>query len=224
MEERITMRKFYLIGFLISLIFLFVMTTCIAQQIQTPNTGTNISSQTSPCDFRIMNRKLWSDHVTWTRMYIISAIANLKDTNYAADRLLKNQQEIGNSIKPFYGNAAGNKLADLLKQHILLAVEMVKYAKAGNKTQLAAEEKKWYANADEIATFLSKANPNLSKKAVTDMLYDHLKVTKNEVVYRLNGNYKSDIEAYDTILDHILKMSDAISEAIIKQFPDKFTK
>jgi len=216
------MKKHYLTGILFSLIFTFIVSACIAQPVQTQCPEANVSSQISACDFRIMNRKLWSDHVTWTRMYIISALANLKDTNYAAERLLINQQEIGNSIKLFYGDAAGNKLADLLKQHILLAVQMVKFAKAGNKAQLEVEEKKWYVNADDIATFLSSANPNLSKKAVTDMLYDHLKVTKDEVVYRLNGNYKSDIQAYDLILDHILKMSDAISESLIKQFPDKF--
>ncbi|EKE03366.1 MAG: hypothetical protein ACD_20C00212G0007 [uncultured bacterium] len=93
------MKKNYLIGILFSIIFAFMVTTCIAQQTQ-PSTTANISSQTSACDFRIMNRKLWSDHVTWTRMYIISVLADLKDTNYAADRLLKNQEEIGNSIKP----------------------------------------------------------------------------------------------------------------------------
>jgi len=216
------MKKLYLTGILFSLMFVFMMVNCIAQPTQTPSTRVNVSPQVSSCDFKIMNRKLWSDHVSWTRMYIISALANLNDTNFTAERLLKNQQEIGNSIKPFYGEEAGNKLANLLEQHILLAVEMVKYAKAGDKTQLAIEEKKWYANADDIATFLSSANPNLSKQAITNMLYDHLKVTKDEVVYRLNGNYKSDIQAYDIILNDILEMSDAISQAIIKQFPDKF--
>jgi hypothetical protein len=216
------MKKSYLIAILFSLIFTFMVTICSAQQVQSPNMGTTASSQISVCDFRVMNRKLWSDHVTWTRMYIISALANSKDTSYAAEILLRNQQEIGDSIKPYYGEAAGNKLASLLKQHILLAVQLVKYAKSGNTQQLAVEEKKWFANADEIATFLSSANPNLSKKDVTNMLYDHLKVTKQEVLYRLNGNYKSDIVAYDTILDHILKMSDAISGAVVKQFPDRF--
>ena len=218
------MKKVYLTVILFLLICTFTVQITTAQQMPTPNTQTNTSSQTSACDFKIMNRKLWSDHVTWTRMYIISALANLKDTNDAAERLLRNQQEIGNSIKPFYGEAAGNKLAELLKQHILLAVKIVDYAKAGNKEQLVVEEKKWFANADDIAAFLSSANPNLSKKAVTDMLYAHLKVTKQEVVYRLEGNYKSDIDAYEIILDDILRMSDAISEAIVKQFPNRFTK
>ncbi|OGI00546.1 MAG: hypothetical protein A2Y25_00055 [Candidatus Melainabacteria bacterium GWF2_37_15] len=217
------MKKVYLTGILFLLICVFTVKICTAQQMPTPDAKTNVNSQTSACDFRVMNRKLWSDHVTWTRMYIISALANLKDADYTSDRLLRNQQEIGNSIKPFYGEEAGNKLADLLKQHILLAVKIVDYAKAGKKAELEAEEKKWFANADDIAAFLSSANPNLSEKAVTDMLYEHLKVTKQEVVYRLNGDYKSDIEAYDIVLDDILEMSDAISEAIVKQFPNKFT-
>ena len=218
------MKKLYLINILFSLIFTFAAAAYAEGPMPMSGNSANITSQMSTCDFKIANRKLWSDHVTWTRMYIISDLANLNDTKFAADRLLRNQKEIGNSIKPFYGEEAGNKLADLLTQHIMLAVELVKYAKAGNAQQLALEEKKWYANADAIASFLSSASPNLPKKAVTDMLYDHLQVTKQEVVYRLNKNYTSDIEAYDTILDHILKMSDAISEAMIKQFPDRFCK
>ena len=166
------------INWLIGIILVFFINLfSIALAIE--NTPQNLSSSQcanyiSACDYRIASRKLWSDHVSWTRMYIISALADSKDAQFAANRLLKNQQEIGDSIKPFYGEAAGNKLTDLLKQHILLAVNLINYAKAGNTQLLEIEEKKWYANADEIATFLSTANPNLPKKAVTDMLYKNL--------------------------------------------------
>src|SRR5919198_1952272 len=122
--------------------------------------GTTI---TNPVQLKLALRDLWVDHIVYTRNYIISFAAGLPDTNIVAQRLLKNQEDLGNAIKPFYGNEAGDKLTSLLKGHILGAVEILKAAKAGNTTGAAAAEKNWYDNADEIATFLSAANPNWSK-------------------------------------------------------------
>ena len=168
-------------------------------------------------------RDLWVDHTGWTRNYIISFVAGLPDTNLVAQRLLKNQEDIGNAIKPFYGSEAGNKLTSLLKDHITGAVELLKAAKAGNKTGAAAAEKKWYDNADQIATFLSKANPNWSKVALKNMLDNHLALTKAEAVARLTGNYATDIATYDKVRQEANMMSDALVDGIVKQFPDKFS-
>ena len=167
-------------------------------------------------------RKLWEDHITWTRNYIISAVADLEDAGKVAERLLKNQDDIGDAIKPVYGDDAGKKLAALLKDHILIAVEVVKAAKAGNNEELTKANKKWYANADDIAEFLSGANPNWPKKTLKDMLYKHLDYTTQEVVSRLKKDWSSDIEAYDKGHMHMLMFADMLARGIVKQFPKKF--
>jgi hypothetical protein len=169
-------------------------------------------------------RKLWEDHISWTSTYIMASVANLDDTGQIAERLLKNQQDIGNAIKPIYGDAAGNKLAALLKDHILIAAELVGAAKAGDNNKAAAAEKKWYANADEIAVFLSGANPNWPQKTLESLLYAHLALTKNEAVARIKKDPAAYIDARDKGHAHILVMSDALSDGIIKQFPKKFMK
>jgi hypothetical protein len=168
-------------------------------------------------------RDLWVDHTGWTRNYIISFVAGLPDTNLVAQRLLRNQEDIGNAIKPFHGSEAGNKLTSLLKDHILGAVDLLKAAKAGNTTGAAAAEKKWYENADQIATFLNTANPNWSKVALKNMLDNHLALTKSEAVARLTGNYAADITAYDKVRQEANMMSDTLADGIVKQFPTKFT-
>ena len=61
---------------------------------------------------RIALRKLWSDHVIWTRQYIIAAVAGTPDADAAAARLLRNQEDIGDAIVPFYGEAAGSRLTE----------------------------------------------------------------------------------------------------------------
>ncbi|MFL6364152.1 MAG: hypothetical protein ACJ719_02955 [Nitrososphaeraceae archaeon] len=169
-------------------------------------------------------RDLWVDHTGWTRNYIISYVAGLPDTTAVAERLLKNQEDIGNAIKPFYGNEAANKLTSLLKGHILGAVELLKAAKGGSTTGAAAAEKKWYENADQIATFLSNANPNWPKEALKNMLDNHLALTKAEAVARLTGNYAADIATYDKVRQEANMMSDALVDGIVKQFPNKFSK
>jgi hypothetical protein len=169
-------------------------------------------------------RKLWEDHITYTRNYIISALAGLPDTDQVAMRLMKNQDEIGAAIKPYYGDAAGNKLAALLKDHIAVASEVVKAAKAGNNDQLAAAQKKWGANADDIAKFLAAANPNWKEPDLRSMLRRHLDLTTGEVTARLKKDWVADQKSYDDGHTHMLMFSDMLTDGIARQFPDKFAK
>jgi hypothetical protein len=168
-------------------------------------------------------RKLWEDHVTWTRLYIVSAAAGLPDAQPTAERLLQNQVDIGNAIKPFYGNAAGDRLTALLRQHILTAADLVTAAKAGNPAGVQAASARWYANSDEIADFLSGANPNnWPRETLRAEMRHHLDLTLQEAQARLGGNWAADIAAYDAIHQHILAMADVLSAGIISQFPRQF--
>ena len=133
-------------------------------------------------------RVLWTDHAVYTRMYIIESLNNSSAADEAAARLLKNQEDIGNAIKPYYGDAAGDKLTALLKEHITIAVAIINDVKAKNATAQAADEAKWTQNADEIAAFLASANPNWPEKDVKDLMYMHLSTTKDELVARYTGD------------------------------------
>lgn len=167
-------------------------------------------------------RKLWADHVIWTREYLVAAVATTQDAQAAAGRLLMNQEHLGNAIVPYYGQAAGNRLTDLLKQHILIAVDLVAAAKAGQQEQFQAHDQRWTQNAQDIAAFLAGANPNWPAQDIVDLLNLHLALTKKEAVARLTGKWEEDIVAFDDIFTEIMTVSDTLSEGIIKQFPDKF--
>lgn len=171
---------------------------------------------------RMAMRQLWEEHLVWTRNYIISALAGLEDTSNVANRLLKNQDDIGNAIKPYYGEEAGKKLAALLRDHIMIATEVVGAAKAGKTDELTKAQKKWSANGDEIASFLSTANPNWPKDDCAKMLAKHLEYTTDECVCRLKKDWAGDINAYDRGHEHMLMFADMLSKGIAMQFPDKF--
>jgi hypothetical protein len=168
-------------------------------------------------------RKLWEDHITWTRLAIISLEGDTPDAEATVGRLLQNQTDIGNAVKPFYGQAAGNALAALLREHILIAADVIAAAKAGDQAKLADAQARWDANADEIAAFLNRANPRFWKLRVMKAeMHMHLKLTTDEAVAHLQGNFDADVAAYDAVHDHILHMADLLSNGLIKQFPRRF--
>ena len=201
-----------------------------AQAHRTPSgqAGTHMVATTGSMSqkefaLRTQMRKLWEDHITWTRMVIVDFAAGLPDLKAAEQRLLRNQVDIGNAIKPYYGAAAGNALTKLLRTHILEAVPVLVAAKEGDKAKLTQALAAWYANADQIARFLSAANPhNWPLPMMRAMMKRHLALTTKEAVARLQGNWTADVRAYDQVHAEILSMSHMLSSGIVRQFPRRF--
>ncbi len=169
-------------------------------------------------------RKLWEDHVAWTRLYIVSAAGNLPDKSATADRLLRNQADIGNAVAELYGRPAGDALTALLRSHILVAAELVDDAKAGDQAKVADASRRWYANADSIAHFLNAANPRHWPLATLQAsMKTHLDQTLAEATDQLHGNYAASVTDYDHVVAHILELADVLSGGIEAQFPARFT-
>ena len=205
-----------------STLLLFMLFTTLMLPLRAYGIDNEIPLNNSTVNLNMDERKLWIDHVSWTRNFIIADLASLPDKDVVLQRLLKNQDDIGTSIKPYYGEEAGNKLSKLLRDHILIAGQVVDAAKSKNKDNLDKYNKLWYKNADEIADFLSSANPNWSNSKLKDMLHKHLEFVTNQAVARINKNWKADVEAYDKGEEHMIKFADVLSDGIVKQFPEKF--
>jgi len=184
--------------------------------------GTDARRSAAAADLQRDMRKLWTDHVVWTRDYIIAATQNQPDATAALNRLMKNQEDVGNAVAKFYGDAAGRQLTTLLKDHIAIAGDIVKAAVANDMSAVKAGDDRWHQNAGQIADFLSKANPNWPRAAVLDMMNKHLTTTTDELMARLHKDWDADVKAFDAVYDHILMMSDALADGIVKQFPEKF--
>jgi hypothetical protein len=168
-------------------------------------------------------RRLWEDHITWTRLFIVSASADLPDKQATTERLLLNQKHIGDAIKPYYGRAAGARLTTLLREHILLAADLLGAAKAGDQAGVDRHSAAWYRNANEIADFLSRANPrNWKRGEMRRMMRKHLDLTLTEAVAHLGNDHRADIRSYDRIHRQILHMADMLSDGIAAQFPRRF--
>lgn len=184
--------------------------------------GTTLST-TAQVTFHDQMRKLWEDHVTWTRLAIVTFADGSKSFDDTASRLLQNQVDIGNAIKPYYGNAAGAKLTSLLHDHITIAVAILQAAKAGDTAAFGDANTRWYSNANDIADFLAAANPKFWPRAVmrADMK-THLDQTLAEASDELTGNYEASVTDYDAVHLHILAMADMLSSGIMNAFPSRF--
>jgi hypothetical protein len=185
--------------------------------------GDRVENSDASVTFRNDMRALWEDHIVWTRLAIISLVDGSPDTDATVGRLLQNQADIGDAVKPFYGEAAGDQLTALLNDHITIAAELVLAAKANDSAAVEDASARWYANADDIAAFLSAANQSAwPLDHMKAMMREHLDLTLAEAVARLSGDYDVDIAAYDAIHGQILGMADMLSLGIINQFQKRF--
>jgi hypothetical protein len=186
--------------------------------------GAGVPSRTSKAvAFHDQMRALWEAHGSWTHMVIVSFVGNLPDLTAEEQVLLRNQVDIGNAVKPYYGTAGGNKLTKLLREHILGAVKVLEAAKSGDKNELQRAEASWFANGRQIADFLHAADPSfLSRRAARKMMKIHLDQVIEQAVDELKGNYAADARAFGPYIRHILDMADMISGGIIRQFPRRF--
>ena len=129
---------------------------------------------------------------------------------------------MGNLLRPFYGNKIATKFSNLIREHLVIAVQLVKTAKAGNQKDVAAIERRWYANGEEIAEFLSTINPFVSETEFREMFFEHLALTTREAVFILQEEFESSIAVFDRIEAEALQMADTITVGIVKQFPKRF--
>lgn len=165
-------------------------------------------------------RMLWEQHVEWTRMAVIALVHDLPDTDLILQRLLRNPMDFARALSPFYGEESAQEFARLLTEHLTIAAELVKAAKAGDTDIVDATNQRWHENANQIAELLGSMNPYWSVDDWSAMLYEHLDLLFNNVAAMLAGNYEQSINEYDEIEMQALEMADMMAEGIAMQFPD----
>lgn len=163
-------------------------------------------------------RKLWTDHTIWTRQFIVDLLGNLPSIDKTVDRLLKNQEQIGNCFREFFGDIAGDNLTSLLKEHITIAADLLRATMNGDTIKATTSEEQWVTNAENISTLLSMVNPCYPVEELKDLFNTYLILVKYQFIARMNGDYNGDIMYYDMGLHHILTISDFLTRGIIETF------
>ena len=168
-------------------------------------------------------RKLWEDHITWTRVVILGILDGLPGTNAYVDRLLQNPGDMAAALKPYYGDQA-DVLGGLITDHLTIAAELLTAAKNGDTAGFNDAKTRWYANAHDIAVQMNKMNPQFWPLAETEQMWDvHLDATLDEATANLSGQYTAEVAAYDKVHDLALEMADFFSNGVMLQFPNRFS-
>ena len=210
----LNLKKFALLSMFIGALF---FQSCEKDEIAAPDDTLN------NVVFKEEMRYLWSDHAVWTRDVIVGLLDQSPVANASLTRLLANQVDIGNAIRPYYGDAAGQALTDLLTEHIVVAGDLLIAARDGNTPGFNEAKLKWYKNGEDIAVFLNTANPeNWLLDHMKRHMKDHLDFTLAEAVAHLQGNYTDEVKAYDEVYEQLMHMADIFADGIAKQFPKKF--
>jgi hypothetical protein len=207
---------------LFSLVAVFIvalLASTVAPALAQPLTSKKTSRQAYHDEWR----KLWEDHITWTRVVIISILGaenELPGTEAYIARLLQNYEDMEDALAPYYGEDA-EVLGDLIKDHLVIAAAILRAAKAGQPLDdLIAS---WYANAHDIAVQMNEMNPQFWPLEETEQMWvEHLDATLAEAVAHLEGRFEDEVAAYDLVHDLALEMADFMSNGVIKQFPSKF--
>jgi hypothetical protein len=211
-------------GVIYALVIVGLLTLALVGSATTPVLASSRSS-TKPSRLAYHDewRKLWEDHITWTRVVIMGILDELPGTDAYVARLIQNYEDMEDALRPYYGDDA-EVLGDLIQDHLVIAAELLTAAHDNDTARFNDAKARWYENADQIAVQMSQMNPKFwlvdeSRK----MWVEHLDATLEEATTHLTGDFAGEVAAYDLVHDLALDMADFISTGVIRQFPKKFT-
>lgn len=162
---------------------------------------------------------LWGQHVMWTRMVILGIIFDLPELEYSTERLLRNARDFADALRIFYGDEVAQSFENLFREHVTIAGELVMAAKSGDANRTDEVWQRWVDNANRIAEFLGRINPNWSTEDWNAMMLEHLQLLAENAMLMLEQNYQAAVEGFDDISTQAMEMADMMAEGIALQFP-----
>lgn len=165
-------------------------------------------------------RKLWNDHIVWTRQYIISEMAATADKDAIFNRLRQNSQEIAKAMKAQYPGIDEATLGTLLDSTVITMTTLIFQTNIGSGASGGSDayttKEILMKHLDRMAVFLNAANPGWSLPELKLMLQGYLNETHNEILARKNKIWDADIAAYDRLNNHVMKLADAFASGTIQ--------
>lgn len=174
-------------------------------------------------DLRVEMRQLWADHMEWTYATVDAFFHDAPGLNSKLNRLLLNQEHIGTSMKPHFGNGLGDELTVLLTAHITGAVPVLTAAQNGDNEALQEALDDWYENAQEVGDHFASMNPEFwAQTELRDMWKTHITQTVDYSVDLLLSDLDKAVDDYQEAYDHMMGFADLLARGIALRFPDNF--
>lgn len=165
---------------------------------------------------------LWVGHIDAVRKVVVAEIGgNSAATKTAEAGVVANAHAIADAVAGFYGKPAGEKLFTLLAGHYGAIKAYLDATVAKNAPGQSNATDKLTANANDIAEFLSGANPYLPKDTLSEMLLVHGSQHISQIQQLAAKDAAGEAKTRVAMKTHIIAIADALAEAIAKQFPSK---
>jgi hypothetical protein len=178
-----------------------------------------------PYELKLALRELWAGHIFWVRNVVLATkYGDAEAAKVAEDQVVQNAKDIAGSIGPYYGREASDKLFGLLADHYGAIREYMNASLAGKKEGKDVAVEKLKKNADEIAVFLSAANPNWKKETLLSALVAHGGHHIAQIDAIAAKDFFSEAKTWPAMKAQVYTIADVLADGIVKQFPMKFGK
>jgi hypothetical protein len=141
----------------------------------------------------------------------------------AEQQAVANARSIAATIEPFYGSAAKDGFFKLLAGHYGAVKAYLVATLAADTAAQSTATQALTANAEEIATFLSKANRYLPKDAVQGLLLAHGGHHIQQIQQLKDRNFEAEGRTWEEMKKHVYQIADATADALAKQFAKRFS-
>ncbi len=209
-----------------TMILLLAAVTLLAVPYSSFAKGKEAAVKLTPktAELKLALRDLWVGHIFWVRNVVLTTkMADAAAAKVEEQQVVQNARDIANAIVPYYGKEAGDKLFNLLAGHYGAIKDCMNASFAGNKEAMNAGVQKMNKNAEEIATFLSSANPNnWPKAAILAALAAHGGFHMAQIEAINAKDFSSEAKTWEAMKNQVYVIADTLADGIVKQFPQKF--
>ncbi|HEX5682783.1 MAG TPA: hypothetical protein VFY73_02010 [Ideonella sp.] len=168
-------------------------------------------------------RDLWLGHAFWTRAVSAELLSGNEPAAAAAEeQAVANARQLSQAMAAFYGSAASEQVFKLLAGHYGAVKQYTLATRAHSAQTQDAARQAMVKNAEEIAVFLSSANPNLPIDGLRGMLLAHGGHHMQQIQQLADRQYTQEAQTWGAMKDHMYGIADALTLAIAKQFPKRF--
>ncbi len=204
---------------LLSVTVLLIIPSLALAQTQ----GGTTPAKQSAVDLRLAMRSLWGDHIFWVRNVVLTTKLGDTDAAKAAEnQVVQNAKEIANAVVPFYGKAGGEKLFTLLAGHYAAIKDYMTADFAGNKPGMDSANSKMVKNAEDIASFLSSANPNWPRATILSALNAHAAFHMAQIQQINAKDFSAEAKTWESMKAQVYQIADVLAEGLVKQFAQRF--
>jgi hypothetical protein len=196
-----------------------------APQMSGSHVQTAAATSTTPAaTLRTTLNALLGEHVILAAA-ATSAALERRDAEFkaAAGALDGNSVDIAKAIGSIYGSDAERAFLPLWRRHIGFAVDYTVGVATKDQAKQQQAVDNLVAYTQDFGAFLESANPNLPKAVVADLVKHHVVSLKEVIDAQASRDYARAYAAQRAATAHMKMIADPLAEAIVKQFPDRFT-